>query len=805
MRTIFFGIGLLFGLLAGCSADWAPSSASLAQSDPRVPAHAGRLYAPRAQEGSLIAGIPDRGSLLVYEPQRPVRKGADTWHAVQMSEEHALRAIGSGSLVLNAPDGQTIRLKYERHVEHPDGNWTFVGRPIGDAQRGEAILTFGEKAVFGSIPQEGDEPLQLTMAGGRTWLVETDATLRARQHDADVAPDFLPEPKFSPGAERKSLGASGQRQMLVASGLTTEAVTVATTVDLVIGYTSGFAARLGGQSQARTRLNFLVEIANQAYINSQVDGQLRLVHAMQVNYPDATTNRSALFELSGVSCVPASGGQLPDGGVSCTQVGQPAALQPLIAAREQYGADLVSLVRKFEFPENQSCGIAWMLGGGQSAIDSSSAAFGMSIVSDSGGNQFPDETNTCREDYLAHEVGHNMGQQHDRLTAQGTDDTNGDDNLLDPEEFGRHPYSFGYSTGLEAGNFYTVMAIRRDTQVGYRVFSNPRIASCGGFNCGVAEQADNARSLGLTIPVIANFRTALVPIAGVWLRGDFNGDGRADILWRNRGTGANVVWRSANAGTQQILTTVANQAWVVVGVGDFNGDNRSDILWRNLITGGNVIWRSANSATQQILTTVANQAWGVAGIGDFDGDNRSDILWRNSTTGANVIWRSANSATQQILTTVANQAWVVVGVGDFNADNRSDILWRNFSTGANVIWRSASAANQQLLATVGDLNWVVAGVGDFNADGRWDIVWRNRITGANVMWRSANAGTQHALVSVTDQAWIIVGVGDFDGDNRADILWRNFSTGANVLWRSASAASQQLLAPVTNFNWIVAG
>jgi hypothetical protein len=35
----------------------------------------------------------------------------------------------------------------------------------------------------------------------------------------------------------------------------------------------------------------------------------------------------------------------------------------------------------------------------------------------------------------------------------------------------------------------------------------------------------------------------------------------------------------------------------VVGTGDFDGDGKSDLLWRNSATGTNTIWRSANSAT----------------------------------------------------------------------------------------------------------------------------------------------------------------------------------------------------------------
>ena len=42
------------------------------------------------------------------------------------------------------------------------------------------------------------------------------------------------------------------------------------------------------------------------------------------------------------------------------------------------------------------------------------------------------------------------------------------------------------------------------------------------------------------------------------------------------------------------MSPVADQNWKVVGTGDFNGDGKSDILWRNTSTGENAIWNSGD-------------------------------------------------------------------------------------------------------------------------------------------------------------------------------------------------------------------
>ncbi len=753
---------------------------------------------------STVAGYPDRGSLLSYGAHAPIVRNANTWHEVGISEAYALNAMATGGMVVAAPNGSPIRLKFVRHIEHPDGNWTWIGRPAGAQPGVEAILTFGKDAVFGTIPVAGKEPLQVTTAGGRTWMVETDPS-----RVASLAPtgdsDYLMatskggRPTVAAPIAAGIRASAAHSQSAVATGNATAIV------DLLIGYTSTFATRLGGQSQSLTRLNYMVDVANQAYANSQVRGRVRLVHAMQVDYPDTTTNRSALLAMSGVNCTTASGpGQhhLPDVDVNCSTVAVPSTLQPLLMAREQYRADLVSLVRTYQVPENQSCGVAWLLGGGQSALDVSSAPFGMSVISDSSGGQFPDNGNTCSDQTLAHELGHNMGLAHDVVGAAGNDDTNGDANLLDPEEYGRYPYSFGYGTDASAGNFYTIMSLRQGNQQSIRVFSNPRLTSCNGFACGDAATSDNARTLGQTMAIVAGFRASAT--VGTFHKGDFNGDGKADLLWRNTVNGRNSIWLSGRSNTATTMTTVTGQSWSIVGIGDFNGDGKSDVLWRNSLSGRNSIWLSANSATAIVPTTVPGNSWGVAGIGDFNGDGKSDILWRNADDGRNSIWLSGNSTTQQTIAAQSDLSLAITAVDDFNGDGKADIFWNSNADGRNFIWASANAATPLPVTKVADTNFVMAGSGDFNGDGKGDAIWRNVATGQNVVWLSASSATRLNLSSVpAGTGWIIVGTGDVNGDGLSDLMWRNTINGRNAVWLAGNSAIQQGTTTVASQSWTV--
>lgn len=803
MRACLLAVGLVCSLAAGCSAkgDGAavPATKYTTEVVPKT-----RIAAP-----ARFAQFVDQGALLAYDRHRTApRSSGSTWHAVRLSEAHALQATESGVLTLDAPDGTTLRLRHVRHLAHGDGNWTFVGRPENGSRDAEAVLTFGEHAAFGTIPGPNGSTLSLTTVGGQAWLVEndpgTDVAARAANPDFAIAP---PNPaaalQATSPAGRPVTGLTNQHQALGATAAPASAGTAqvpgspsaATTIDVVVGYTAGFATRLGGDSQALTRLAFLVDLANQAYANSQVDLYLRMVRAVRVDYPDATNNRTALYELTGVSCSSSQTGiRLPDRGVTCTAAARPAALEPLITARRETAADLVTLVRTLQDPEQGSCGTGWLLGGGQGLIDTNSIAFGMSVVSDSSGNQFPDNGNTCRDDYLAHELGHNMGLQHDRETAQGTDDTNSDGNLLDPEEYGRHPFSFGYSADAANGNFSTVMAVRRSGQSTYLVFSNPRISSCGGFACGVANVADNARSLTLTSPIIAAFGN---PQEATRARHapDLDGDGKADILWRNTILELMAQWLMDGATLRSERAQSVSSLYKIVGNGDFDGDGRDDILWSTNANDRMWIWRSRGDGTYEVLLV---GAYGpdriVAAVTDINGDGRDDIVWRHGETGGMSYWLMNGATPTPTETRTVAAIYRIVGAGDFDGDGRGDLLWTNDTSDLLWVWRSRTdgAFDVQLVDGLPP-DWRVTGVTDIDNDSHADIVLRNPVLGLMAHWRMNGSVRIDERVYGVASIYRIIGTGDFDGDRRGDLLWTNETNDLLWQWRSVGDGTYQVL------------
>lgn len=221
------------------------------------------------------------------------------------------------------------------------------------------------------------------------------------------------------------------------------------TIDVLILYTSGVAI---------SRLSQLITDANNAYRDSGVNINLRAIHIKEVAYTNNSNNAVALRAL--------------------TYETDPV-FNDIHQLRNDAKADLVVLVRPFNWPIQDSCGSAWLLGINEQAhLIHKQADYAYSVVSVGSNGGY-----ACSDLAFVHELGHNMGLTHDKANAA---------------QKGAFPYAYGYQV---PGVFGTIMAYSVNRMAR---FSSP-LQLCMDQVCGM-EDADNVRALNEIRSTIANFR-----------------------------------------------------------------------------------------------------------------------------------------------------------------------------------------------------------------------------------------------------------------------------------------------------------
>jgi hypothetical protein len=299
--------------------------------------------------------------------------------------------------------------------------------------------------------------------------------------------------------------------------------------------------------------------------------------------------------------------------------------------------------------------------------------------------------------------------------------------------------------------------------VTYSVSSNSGSSSRSAV-LTVAGQTFTVTESGQTSPALSNSH-------------DFNGDGKADLIGQNQSTGQLYYWLMN--GTTYVSSgylfngQAVDTNWKIVGVGDFNADGKSDLVWQNQSTGQLYYWLMNGIALQSSGYLFNGQAvdtnWKIVGIGDFNADGKTDLIWQNQATGQLYYWLMNGIALQSSGYLFNGQGietnWKIVGIGDFNADGKPDLIWQNQSTGQLYCWlmnglvmqSSGYLYNGQAV----DTNWKIVGVFDLDSDGKPDLIWQNQSTGQLYYWLMNGVTLQSHGFLLNGQAintsWKIVG------------------------------------------------
>jgi uncharacterized protein YkwD len=306
-----------------------------------------------------------------------------------------------------------------------------------------------------------------------------------------------------------------------------------------------------------------------------------------------------------------------------------------------------------------------------------------------------------------------------------------------------------------------------------------------------------------------NFNPSGAPLPVSYnLVGDFNGDGKADLLGFEPTTGNWYVKFSTGTGftAPQFWGNWLPGAgtWVDVHTADLNGDGRTDVVGRWAQTGQ--WWAGISNGVSGfinvLLTTWSPVNWVDVKVADLNGDGRADIVGRARESGQWWAALSTGTTYTNVLLAAWSPAvtWVDVNVGDLNGDHKADLVGRVLENGQ--WWATVSTPSgwqTSLWATwAPTVTWVDVNLADLNGDGRADLVGRCLQNGQWWAGRSTGTGFTTRLWDVWSTAvtWVDVHVADVTGSGKAALVGRiaqsgvwyagvsNGSASASVFWGS---------------------
>jgi len=213
-------------------------------------------------------------------------------------------------------------------------------------------------------------------------------------------------------------------------------------------YTPAAAQAKGGDAGIMAHIGSAVADVNAAFMASQIGATVRLVGTGQLNYNSQGSLSGALEKLRN------------DEGAESLRVSKKADLLAVMMTGDSGGSTGLGAVMPSEKGNASAC---------YSAVHEAYAISNHSF---------------------AHELGHNLGSQH----------------CWDQTGEGVNAYAHGHRwTGSDDKGYRSIMSYSKDgdRRVGY--FSNPKV-NHQGQPTGDASKADNARTFGVTVPVVSQYK-----------------------------------------------------------------------------------------------------------------------------------------------------------------------------------------------------------------------------------------------------------------------------------------------------------
>jgi len=352
------------------------------------------------------------------------------------------RAEPGTVLNLPLPDGHHLAVTVTQRERDDQGATHLRATSTGTALGEPVVFSVSPQGVFGVIYSGGRE-YQVVTRGAQVELIDpTAAGWRAPRGE-----DHLPAPDDVPPADPLALGAQARSDAATAAPpAPLQPGTVDTVIPLLITYGPGLVTQWGNEGLTRLRLSNLVQLTNAAHAASGTGIAFRITGWALLRQPEASLQTL-------LPALRAGSGQFA--GVA--------------AARARSGAAVAVHVSPFNSVSGSgnSCGLAYVPGAsgqGLAGYRTQVASLGYVALNDGFmANSY------CEASTLAHELGHVLGNAHDKANST-------------------FPGVFAYSYGRGvAGEFGTIMSYV-SPRVG--LFASPQLR-CGSRNAPCGSDSEN--------------------------------------------------------------------------------------------------------------------------------------------------------------------------------------------------------------------------------------------------------------------------------------------------------------------------
>ncbi len=312
------------------------------------------------------------------------------------------------------------------------------------------------------------------------------------------------------------------------------------------------------------------------------------------------------------------------------------------------------------------------------------------------------------------------------------------------------------------------------------------------FCCGVSILLGNGDG---TFQAARTFRSVTDGFPGTIAAGDFNGDGKTDLVVANTHNDDVTVLLGNGDGTfKPPQNWAAGQVVVDVVVGDFNLDGKLDLAAVDFLGNSVSILLGRGDGGFRAARDFFSGASGVGfvfvntfgAVGDFNEDGKPDLAVTNQNGVISVLLalgggRFGSPVQYQTGVNLPEQQ---VAVADLNGDHHLDLVVVNACTGASacpsvvsvLLGKGDGTFQPAVTYNVGHASGSVA-IADFNGDGKLDLVTNGGQSGVGdvrLLLGNGDGTFQPATtinVGNTNPTWITAG--DFNGDGKLDLAVAN--------------------------------